>query len=136
MRMSTLPRRRFAESVLLAWLLVLAQSSGFATVLCVSGSDHIQVESLGTSCCMPRTSSDAGLYGDVSDHCVNCTDMPMQTASSWNSSRRQNHDCDVVVVGAVSLIDVVPLAVPERTLDTGNPFLPSGSPMTTTLLRC
>ncbi len=136
MRMSTLPRRRFAESVLLAWLLVLAQSAGFATVLCVSGPDHIEVESLGTSCCMPRTSSDAGLYGDVSDHCVNCTDMPMQTASGWNSSRRQNHDGEAVIVAAVSLAHVVPLAFPERTLEAGNPFPPSGAPMRAPLLRC
>ena len=131
-----MPRHRFAGSIMLVWLLVLAQSSGFATVLCVSGPDHIHVESLGASCCMSRTPSEAGLYNDVNDHCVNCTDLPVQTASGWNSSRRQDHDGEVVAVAAVSLVDIVPLAYPERILDAGYPLLSPGAPMRAPLLRC
>jgi hypothetical protein len=85
---------------------------------------------------MSRTPSEAGLYDDVTDHCVNCTDLPMQTASGWHSSRRQNNDGEAVAVAAVPLVDIVPLAYPERTLDAGNPFPPPGAPMRAPLLRC
>lgn len=74
--------------MLLVSLLLMAQWTGFAVVLCVAGPDHIQVECADALGCAPRTSGKAGVSEDTAGGCAGCTDIQIETASTWDPARR------------------------------------------------
>ena len=134
--MTSTLQHRSTSSILLVCLLLLAQWTGFATVLCVSGSGHVEVEELNAPCCTPRAPRDAGISGGADGSCVGCTDMPMQTASAWDPSHRQNIDDVLSVICVVSAGDLVRPAASEEALEAGHPPLASSRSIAVAPLRC
>ncbi len=134
--MTSSPQHGSTSSILLVYLLLLAQWTGFATVLCVSGSGHVEVEELNALCCTPRSSRGAGISGDADGSCMGCTDMPMQTASAWDPSRRQNTDDVLSVLCVVSAGDLVRPAASEEAFEDGPSPSTSSRSIAVAPLRC
>ncbi len=125
----------FASSILLVWLLLLAQWTGFAMVLCVAGPDHIQVECVDALGCAPRTTGKIGMSEDATGGCAGCTDIPIETASTWDPARRHPASTVPALAHAVSPDSLVPPARSCQTFDDSQSLRPFSS-FTAAPLRC
>ena len=66
-------------------------------ILCVSDTGHAQVEEITAACCIPRPFCDGGISGEVEDVCMDCNNMPLQTASACYPSRRLMPDDAIIL---------------------------------------
>lgn len=133
--MSGTPEYGFEKSLLLVCLLLVAQWTGFVMVLCVSGPDHVRTEVFDARC----TSSlppDAGGIFDANGRCIGCTDMPVQTAYGWDTSRRQTGGDVLAVLPAGPPGGLARPAAFEATFNEGRFPLASARFVTTIPLRC
>jgi hypothetical protein len=87
----------------LAYVLLLAQWTGFGMVLCVSGADHVRFELLNAACCAPGASHDAGRQMESGKACRSCQDVDLQSASFWDPPRH----ADIAEPGAINTTPVV-----------------------------
>jgi hypothetical protein len=132
--MRTAAQHGFASSMLLVSLLLLAQWTGFGLVLCVAGPDHIQVECLDALGCAPRASGKAGMSEAAAGGCGGCTDIPIETVSTWDPARR--HPAAAPPAAAIALsMDNIAAPCSQRLPDSSTAPLPSGS-FTISPLRC
>lgn len=87
-------------SFLLAWLLVAAQLAGGVFVLCVSAKGHVEVETIGSPCCMEALAGGSGTSIGIDDSaCSGCADTSLLTSVGGQSSERQS----VAMLPAVGL---------------------------------
>jgi len=130
-----MPQPRPATSVLLVCLLLLAQWTGFAMVLCVSGSDHARAEDISAGCCTQVAPRSAGTSLETSKSCIDCTDVPLHTAFSSDTSRQSVPDYAPATTAARSG-DLVPPAAGEESVDAGHPASKPSRSVTIAPLRC
>lgn len=75
-------------SFALAYVLLLAQWTGFGMVLCVSGAGHVSFELMNAACCASEAPRGAELAWETGGTCAGCTDMDLQNASLWDPPRQ------------------------------------------------
>lgn len=109
-------RHKAVVSTALALLLLVAQWTGVFMVLCVSGAGHVQFELMNGGCCLPESSSPA-IDAEARASCAGCTDMPLESASFWDSARRQA-DAGTLDAACVAS-DLARAAIPEARIDAG-----------------
>ncbi len=134
--MNRVPQRRSVGTVFMICLLLLAQGTNFATVLCVSGSGHAVIEPMDAFCCAPTTPSGAGASIVGASACVGCTDIPIQLATEWGQPHLQGADLLCAVLWDAPVDSLTHPTASQQPLVAGYSPPISASPIPVTSLRC
>ncbi|MGE5568165.1 MAG: hypothetical protein ACM3S5_03920 [Rhodospirillales bacterium] len=125
----------FEKSLLLVCLLLLAQWTGFAVVLCVSGPDHVRTEVFDARGTSPLPLETEAIF-NADGRCIGCTDMPVQTAYGWDTCRRQSGGDVLAMLPVGSPNGLVCPAASEAAFDEGRSLLTSSRFVAPVPLRC